>query len=36
MKGRKEAITKKKLRQDMPYTKKDLENLDMRRLKMLA
>ena len=36
MEGRKEAIVRKKLLQDMPYTKKKLEDLDMRKLKMLA
>ena len=36
MKGREEANVRKKLLKDMPYTKKDLEDLDMRRLKMLA
>ncbi|MBW1706909.1 MAG: hypothetical protein JRJ86_17400 [Deltaproteobacteria bacterium] len=36
MKGRKESITGKELLQDMPYTKKELEALDMRKLKMLA
>ena len=29
MKGREEANVRKKLLKDMPYTKKDLEDLDM-------
>jgi hypothetical protein len=36
MKGRQGESVKKKLLQAMPYTKKALEDLDMRRLKILA
>ena len=36
MKGRQGENVKKKLLQGMPYTKKALEDLDMRRLKILA
>ena len=36
MKGRQGENVKKKLLQGMPYTKKTLEDLDMRKIKMLA